>query len=60
MPKEQDSKPVSSEKIEPSNKEEDDDDDDDDEDYYADDKFVYEDEAEIPSSEDPEQKFLKK
>lgn len=30
-----------------------------DDDYYADDKFVYEDVAEDPSSEDPEQKFLK-
>jgi len=35
------------------------DDDDDEDDYYADDKFVYEDVAEDPSSEDPEQKFLK-
>lgn len=30
------------------------------EDYYADDKFVYEDVADQPSSEDPEQQFLKK
>lgn len=32
---------------------------DDSEDYYADDKFVYEDIGEDPSSDDPEQKFLK-
>ena len=30
-----------------------------DDDYYADDKFIYEDTVEDPSSEDPEQKFLK-
>ena len=31
----------------------------DEDEYYADDKFVYEDVAEDPSSEDAEQKFLK-
>ena len=36
-----------------------DEEDEEDDDYYADDKFVYEDVAEDPSSEDPEQKFLK-